>query len=89
MKISPKELNFYLLHGCASFSLLPSAKGLSPPIQRFAAVWRRRQEGAKTPSGFLIPLLTPPHLPSDATPSGRASKCEGPTGTSGAPRVNA
>ncbi len=35
---------------------------------------------------FLIPLLTPPHLPWDATPFGRASKCEGPTGTSGAPR---
>ena len=40
-----------------------------------AAVWRRRRERAKTPSGFLIPLLTPPHLPSDATPYGRASKC--------------
>ena len=45
MKISPKELNFYLLHRCASFSLLLSAEGLSPPIQRFSAVWRRRQEG--------------------------------------------
>ena len=36
-----------------------------------------------------IPLLTPPHLPLDATPFGRASKCEGPTGASGALRVNA
>ena len=45
-----------------------------------AAARRRGQEGAKTPSGFLIPLLTPPHLPSDATPFGRASKSEGPTG---------
>ena len=37
---------------------------------------------------FLIPLLTPPHLPLDATPSGRASKCEGPTGTFGAPKLH-
>ncbi len=52
-----------------------------------AAVWRRRQEGAKTPSGFLIPLLTPPHLPSAELAFGDSSKCEGPTDAFGAPQV--
>ena len=36
--------------------------------------------------GSLSPLDTP-DPPLDATPSGRASKCEGPTGAFGAPRV--
>ena len=62
--------------------------GNAVPTAGGAAVWRRRQEGAKTPSGFLIPLLTPPHLPSAATPFGCAAKREGPTGAFGAPRHN-
>ena len=56
---------------------LPGGGMFAMTWRGIAAVWRRRQEGAKTPSGFLIPLLTPPHLPSDATPFGRASKMRG------------
>ena len=49
---------------------------------------RQGQEGDKTPNMVSCPLLTPPHLPLDATPSGRASKCEGLTGTFGAPKLH-
>ena len=40
----------------------------------------------KGTDGSLSPLDTP-DPPLDATPYGRASKCEGPTGAFGAPRV--
>ena len=45
------------------------------------------KRGQDTKYGFLSPLDSP-YLPLDATPFGRASKCEGPTGTFGAPRYN-
>ena len=45
----------------------------------------RGKRGQDTKYGFLSPLDSP-DLPLDATPFGRASKCEGPTGTFGAPR---
>ena len=47
----------------------------------------RGKRGQDTKYGFLSPLDSP-DLPLDATPFGRASKYEGPTGTSGAPRVH-
>ena len=51
-----------------------------------AGVSRQRQKGQEH-QGFPAPLDSPT-FPWDATPFGRASKCEGPTGTSGAPRVH-
>ena len=45
---------------------------------------RQRQKG-QGHQGFPAPLDFP-DLPLDATPFGRASKCEGPTGAFGAPR---
>ncbi len=45
----------------------------------------RGKRGQDTKYGFLSPLDSP-DLPLDATPFGRASKCEGPTGAFGAPR---
>ena len=46
-------------------------------------------KGGKGTVWFPCPLLTPPNPPSDATPCGRASKSEGPTGACAAPRVHA
>ena len=51
-----------------------------------AGVSRRRQKG-QGHQGFPAPLDSPT-FPLDATPFGRASKCEGPTGVFGAPRVH-
>ena len=48
---------------------------------------RQGQKGDRTPYGFLSPLDSP-YLPLDATPFGRASKNEGPTGAFGAPRLH-
>ena len=47
----------------------------------------RGKRGQDTKHGFLSPLDSP-DLPLDATPFGRASKCEGPTGAFAAPRVH-
>ena len=59
-----------------------------PPIQRLAAVAHYPLFRAVRGLNERIPLLTPPHLPLDATPFGRASKSEGPTDAFGAPRVH-
>ena len=48
----------------------------------------RGKRGQDTKHGFLSPLDSP-YLPLDATPFGRASKSEGPTGAFGAPRYTA
>ena len=64
------------------------------PIEEFLAAFGgpgvsvptdRGKRGQDTKYGFLSPLDSP-DLPLDATPFGRASKCEGPTGAFGAPR---
>ena len=59
----------------------PGGEGVSVPTDR-------GKRGQDTKHGFLSPLDSPT-FPWDATPFGRASKCEGPTGTFGAPRYNA
>ena len=62
--------------------------GVSVPTDRgIAAVWRRRKKGTGHHM-VSCPLLTPLTFLCAATPFGRAAKCEGPTETSGAPRVH-
>jgi len=48
------------------------------------------RQGQKGTGHHMVscPLLTPLTFLCAATPFGRAAKCEGPTGTSGAPRVH-
>ena len=73
---------------------LPGGGMFAMTWRGIAAVWRRRVPGSpggdkrgQGTDGSLSPLDTP-DPPLDATPSGRASKCEGPTGAFGAPRHN-
>ena len=65
----------------------PRPEGMPPSGGGDAGAHRQGQKGTGHQNGFLSPLDSP-DLPLDATPCGRASKCEGPTGTSGAPRVH-
>ena len=58
-----------------------SERGQWPPSAAGGAgVSRRRQEGAKTPSGFLIPLLTPQTLLRTRLPAVARLNARGPQG---------
>ena len=65
-------------------------RGVFGRLRRPGSVGAHRQ-GQKGTGHHMVscPLLTPLTFLFAATPFGRAAKCEGPTGTFGAPRVNA
>ena len=64
-------------------------RGVFGRLRRPGGVGAHRQgQKGQGHQGFPAPLDSPT-FPLDATPFGRASKCEGTTVTSGAPRVTA
>ena len=74
---------------------LPGGGMFAMTWRGIAAVWRRSVPGSpggdkrgQGTDGSLSPLDTP-DPPLDATPFGRASKSEGPTGAFAAPRAHA
>ena len=103
-RFSHELKHLYFITGSTQPSAFPLADTAAQPLEatlcprRACALAAARRRGGVPPSGggdqrgqgtdgSLSPLDTP-DPPLDATPSGRATKCEGPTGASGAPRAH-